>query len=175
MESCLHGAANLGRRNKGDVHDGRITRNRLGFSARVKARGVRGDSGESTMQLDTCHFGIHVHSIEEARAFYVDKLGFEILQEVAELGLIAVRAGNIRLTMIADISKIEAAACARVGGTIIFRTGDLDGTIATLTSLGIDVSVPVERPGFMRFVILHDPSGNPVQIAEYLRDPLVAV
>jgi catechol 2,3-dioxygenase-like lactoylglutathione lyase family enzyme len=127
------------------------------------------------MRLDTCHFGIHVHSIEEARAFYVDRLGFDVLQDAPEIKLLAVRAGNIRLSIIADISKIEAAACARVGGTIIFRTDNLDDTIATLTDLGIDVPTPTERPGFMRFVILHDPSGNPVQIAQYLRDPLVAV
>jgi catechol 2,3-dioxygenase-like lactoylglutathione lyase family enzyme len=127
------------------------------------------------MRLDTCHFGIHVHSLEEARGFYVDGLGFEILQHVPERRLLALRVGDVRLTMVADISKVEAAACARVGGSIIFRTDDLDDTIATLKRLGIDVPVPTEAPGFMRFVVLHDPTGNPVQIAEYLRDPLVAV
>ena len=126
------------------------------------------------MRLDTCHFGIHVHSLEEARAFYVDKLGFEVLQHAPEIKLLAVRAGNIRLSMIADISKVEGAACASVGGSIIFRTDDLDDTIATLTGLGIDVPAPTEASGLMRFVILHDPSGNAVQIAEYLRDPLAA-
>ena len=99
------------------------------------------------MRLDTCHFGIHVHSLDEARAFYVDKLGFEILRDVPEIKLLAVRAGNIRLSMIADVSKVEAAACARVGGSIIFRTDDLDDTIATLTGLGIDVPAPTEASG----------------------------
>lgn len=127
------------------------------------------------MRLDTCHFGIHVHSLEEARAFYVDRLGFEVLQHAPEIKLLAVRAGNVRLSIIANTSKIEAAACANIGGTIIFRTDNLNDTIATLRGLGIDVPAPAERPGFMRYIILHDPSGNPLQIAEYLRDPLIAV
>ena len=126
------------------------------------------------MRLDTCHFGIHVHSLEEARAFYVDKLGFEILRYAPEIKVLAVRAGNIRLSMIADISKVESAACASVGGSIIFRTDDLDETIATLTGLGIDVPAPTIASDLMRYVVVHDPSGNPVQIAQYMRDPLAA-
>lgn len=127
------------------------------------------------MRLDTCHFGIHVHSLEEAYRFYVETLGFELLQHMPQMGLLAVRVGEVRLSMIADAEADEPKAAAKAGGSIIFRTDDLNETIAALRAKGIEAPEPREAPGFMRFVTLHDPSGNPVQIAEYLRDPLTPV
>jgi catechol 2,3-dioxygenase-like lactoylglutathione lyase family enzyme len=127
------------------------------------------------LALDTCHFGIHVHSIEEARAFYVDVLGFELLQHMPALRLMAVRVGDVRLSMIADVANGEAESAARAGGSVIFRTDSLEGTTEALRARGVTVPTIAEAPGFMRFLTLRDPSGNLVQIAEYLRDPLQPV
>lgn len=127
------------------------------------------------MQIDTCHFGIHVHSLDEALDYYVGTLGFEILQFMPQIGLAAIRAGGVRLSMIADATKEEVAAAAKAGGSPIFRTEDLDGTLAALAARGVAIPPVMEAPGFMRFVSLRDPSGNLVQIAQYLRDPLAVV
>jgi catechol 2,3-dioxygenase-like lactoylglutathione lyase family enzyme len=124
------------------------------------------------MLLDTCHFGIHVHSFDEACEFYVEKLGFEVIQRMPQIKLLAVKVGTVRLSILADRLKPDCEAAAKSGGSIIFRTANLNETIASLRSLDLTVPEVVEAPGFMRFITIHDPSGNLVQIAEYLRDPL---
>jgi catechol 2,3-dioxygenase-like lactoylglutathione lyase family enzyme len=124
------------------------------------------------MQIDSCHFGIHVHSLAEAQAFYVDILGFEILQLTPAINLLAVRAGSVRISIFADATREQVTAAAKTGGQIIFRTASLDRTIEGLRTAGLEVSAVTEAPGFMKFIALSDPSGNRVEIADYLRDPL---
>ena len=124
------------------------------------------------MQIDTCHFEIHVHSLEAAQVFYVDKLGFELIQFKPELHLLAVKAGTVRISIFADASQQDVAAAGRAGGHIIFRTHKLSATIEALQSAGIDVPRVSEAPGFMKYISLRDPSGNLLEIAEYMRDPL---
>jgi len=113
-----------------------------------------------------------VHSLEETRAFYVDVLGFELLQHLPAIRLMAVRVGGVRLSMLADVAKGEPESASRAGGSVIFRTDSLEKTIEALRARGVTVPAVAEAAGFMRFLTLRDPSGNLVQIAGYLRDPL---
>lgn len=129
-------------------------------------------STEEPLSIDTCHFGLHVHSLHEAREFYVTVLGLKVLQEVPQINLLALRAGDVRLSLLADVSADEAASASRAGGSVIFRTRDLAATVAALKQKGMQVGPASEAPGFMKFVTLRDPSGNLVQVAQYLRDPL---
>ncbi len=124
------------------------------------------------MEIDTCHFTIHVHSIEAAKAFYVDQLGFEVLQETPANSLLAVQAGTVLLSIVADVSLPEVDAAAKAGAQVIFRTPSLEDTVEVLKEVGLQLSSVSEAPGFMKYVTLNDPSGNRVAIAEYLRDPL---
>jgi predicted enzyme related to lactoylglutathione lyase len=128
------------------------------------------------MELDTCHFEIHVHSLEAAHEFYVGKLGFEVLQQAPPINLLAVRAGNIRISIFADVARTDVIASARAGSHIIYRTPDLDAAIDGLRKVGIEVPEKIsEAPGFMKYVSIRDPSGNLLEIAQYLRDPLGGV
>jgi catechol 2,3-dioxygenase-like lactoylglutathione lyase family enzyme len=124
------------------------------------------------MRIDTCHFEIRVHSLEAAKAFYVEVLGLEILQEAPAIRLLAVRAGAVRISIFADAAAADTEVASAAGGHVIFRTPSLARTIDRLRRAGIDVPEVSEAPGFMRYVALRDPSGNLVEIAEYLRDPL---
>jgi catechol 2,3-dioxygenase-like lactoylglutathione lyase family enzyme len=124
------------------------------------------------MQIDTCHFEIHVHSLEAAKAFYVDVLGLEILQETPAIRLLAVKAGAVRISIFANATAADVEAASAAGGHVIFRTPQLAATIEKLRRADIGVPEVSEAPGFMRYVALRDPSGNLVEIAEYLRDPL---
>ncbi len=123
------------------------------------------------MNLDCCHFGLQVASLDQARHFYVDALALTVLQDMPAMGLLAVRAGGVRLS----IFEVPAPTLIPEG-SIILRTDNLDQFVAVLADAGIAPEGHVhEAPGFMRYIILRDPSGNPIGIAEYQRDPLAAV
>jgi catechol 2,3-dioxygenase-like lactoylglutathione lyase family enzyme len=125
------------------------------------------------MELDTCHFEIHVHSLDAANDFYVGKLGFEVLQHAPAIGLLAVQVGRTRISIFADALQTEVGASVRAGGHIIYRTLDLEATIDALRNVGIEVPEKIsEAPGFMKYISIRDPSGNLLEIAQYLRDPL---
>ena len=126
------------------------------------------------MALTACHFEIHVHSLHAAQAFYVDTLGLEVLQSMPEIKLLAVKAGAVRLSIFEDAKAADIEAACLSGGHVIFRTDDLIKTITALQSKGVSVGGVSEAPGFMRYIQLHDPSGNVIEIAQYLRDPLMA-
>lgn len=125
------------------------------------------------MKLDTCHVEVHVHSLDAAHEFYVGKLGFEVLQHAPAINLLAVQAGNIRISIFADVAQADVVASTRAGSHIIYRTPDLDATINALRKAGVDLPEKIsEAPGFMKYISIHDPSGNLLEIAQYLRDPL---
>lgn len=128
------------------------------------------------MSIDTCHFEIHVHSLNEAKFFYIDALGLELLQDAPAIQMIAVKAGSVRISIFADATIDDIGGATAAGGHIIFRTMDIDATITRLRIAGVAVPDKIaEAPGFMRYIAVRDPSGNLLEIAEYQRDPLVAV
>ena len=55
----------------------------------------------------------------------------------------------------------------------VLGTDDIEAAVDRLIGRGILFTGQVtEAPGFCRFVQTHDPDGNLVEIAQYLRDPL---
>ena len=126
------------------------------------------------MEIDTCHFEIHCHSLEAAEAFYVGTLGLPVLQRAPSAKLLAVRAGAVRLSVFYDATIDEIRRARQSGARIIFRTAALSEFIGRLQAAGVVVPAISEAPGFMKFISLEDPSGNRIEVAEYLRDPLAA-
>lgn len=124
------------------------------------------------MDLGCCHFGLWTTSLAAARDFYVGKLGLAVLQEMPAIKLLAVRAGDVRIS----IFEGEVTPSGTPAANFILRTGDLDATIRRLEARGVVAEGGIrEAPGFMRYILIRDPDGHPVEIAEYLRDPLAAV
>jgi len=58
----------------------------------------------------------------------------------------------------------------RTGGTAVFRVADLDAARFVVEQRGVRVEGTGEVEGLARFVTLHDPDGNVVQLIEYLAD-----
>jgi catechol 2,3-dioxygenase-like lactoylglutathione lyase family enzyme len=125
--------------------------------------------------LASNHFELHVHSLDQARGFYVDRLKLPLLQYTPAIQLLAVKAGEIRISIFADRTIEEVTAAAAAGGHLVLRTTNLEETVRTLGECGVALSGISEAPGFVRFVSTRDPSGNLIEIAQYLRDPLAAV
>lgn len=122
------------------------------------------------MQLSSSHFGLHVRDLAAARRFYVDQLGLPVLQDFPAMRMFAVRAGSVRLSIFADRTDAGGPGPAQ----ILLGTADLESAISEMKSAGVAVSdPPFEAPGFMRSVTVDDPDGNPIVVAEYLRDPLI--
>jgi len=126
------------------------------------------------LKLTLQHVEIHVSSIPEAREFYIDKLGLELLDETPALDLIAVRAGSVRISLFGGYVRNQTPNSNHVGTHIILRTDDLEQTIAELESRGVTFrGEVVEAGGFIKDIETMDPDGNVIEIAEYLRDPLI--
>ena len=123
------------------------------------------------MELTSCHLELHVPDVSAARTFYVDQLGLSILQDTPAIHLLAVRAGNMRLSIFGD-----AEAPGPGPSHLVLATLDLDRTITELVERGVTMSGPThEAPGFCRYVQMRDPAGNLVEVTQYLRDPLVPI
>ena len=124
------------------------------------------------MQLEIQHVEVHVSSLEKAKAFYADKLELEILDEMPELNLLALTAGNVRISIFGGYEP-NLNAEKKTGTHLIFRTENLAETIEKLKAKGVTFKGEVfEAPGFIRDIATTDPDGNIIEFAKYLRDPL---
>ena len=134
---------------------------------------------------------IWVRDQEEARAFYTDKLGLEVREDVSlpELGGfrwltvgpagqddLAVALMDIPGTPVFDddtIGQINTLMGKGAAGTLFFTTNDCRATYEELKGRGVEFTeAPEERPygidaGF------RDPFGNPFRMTQPLETPAV--
>ncbi len=125
------------------------------------------------MNLTIQQIEIHVSSIEEAKDFYVNKLGLQIVEESEAIQLLALVAGNVRLSIFGGFKPIINRDLRFASIHIVLSTDDIEKTFSDLKANAIifDKGI-VEVPGFIKYISTSDPDGNTVEIAEYLRDPL---
>lgn len=127
------------------------------------------------MKLEIQHIEVHVSSLEKAKDFYVSKLGLEIIEETPTLNLFSVKAGGVRISIFAGYETNENSNEKMTSTHIIFRTDDIVKVKNELTNKGVIFKGEIfEAPGFLKGVTTSDPDGNIIEIAEYLRDPLVS-
>jgi predicted enzyme related to lactoylglutathione lyase len=124
--------------------------------------------------IECSHVLLAVSDIAEARAFYIDQLGLEILEESPRS--FSFRIGAIRCSVMPGGTKVADDVEAPAPVTLMLRTGDLDASIAELAGRGVQFIGPAtEAPGFMRHAPFIDQDNNLLYLCEYVRDPLVAV
>lgn len=124
------------------------------------------------MDVTDLHFELHVRDLAAARRFYVDQLGLPVLQETPAMTLLAVRAGNARVSIFGNRSDDGGPGPSQ----IILAVADIDAAVAELTARGVTVSGrPVAAGTFLRFVTTLDPDGNTVAVSEYLRSAVTPV
>ena len=125
------------------------------------------------MNLEIQHVEVHVSSLDNARAFYVDKLGLEVIEETPTLNLFSVRAGGVRISIFGGYEPNTNPFEKKASTHIIFRTDNIEQTIERLKKRGVEFKGEIfEAPGFIRDIATTDPDGNVIEIAQYLRDPL---
>ena len=100
-----------------------------------------------------------VRDLEEARAFYRDRLGFEEAYVDEEDRWARLVHGNSELA-IAEGEREEGDAVLTVDVT------DLKEEAERLRGAGVEVGTVLEIPGTIRLLDVFDPDGNRVQLSE---------
>jgi catechol 2,3-dioxygenase-like lactoylglutathione lyase family enzyme len=108
-----------------------------------------------------------VDSVEDAIAFYRDRLGFEVLMHPAP-GFAALSRGDLRLLL----NQPGAGGAGTAGGSpqpggwnrIQLTVDDLDLVVAELRELGAIFRGDVVEGTGGRQILVEDPSGNPVEL-----------
>ena len=119
--------------------------------------------GISAVQL----FSLPVSDQDRAKDFYIDVLGFELVND-AQMGpdmrWVQVRppGGATSMTL---VTWFDSMAPGSVKGTVL-ETDDLEGDVARLRSLGVDIPGDVEAAPWGRFVTFDDPDGNGLVLQE---------
>jgi predicted enzyme related to lactoylglutathione lyase len=106
-------------------------------------------------------FSIPVSDQDRARQFYVDVLGFEVVNE-ADMGpdrhwlQVRPRGSETSITLVTWFDSMPAGSLRG----LVLETDDLDAAIADLATRGLDVSGGIIDEPWGRFAQFEDPDGN---------------
>lgn len=106
-------------------------------------------------------FSVPVTDQDRARDFYVDVLGFELVNDQRfspEMRWVQVRPRGAA-TSITLVTWFDSLPAGSVRGTVL-ETDDLDGDATRLAGLGVDLGGGVQEAPWGRWVELTDPDGN---------------
>jgi catechol 2,3-dioxygenase-like lactoylglutathione lyase family enzyme len=133
--------------------------------------------------LKLTHVNVWVHDQDEALAFYVDKLGFELREDVTmpELGgfrwlTVGLPGQDVALALLPvpeppvfdpeTVKQLKELVAKGVAGSVFFATDDIKETFEDLSARGVEfVQEPQERPYGIDAGI-RDPSGNQLRVAQ---------
>ena len=106
-------------------------------------------------------FSVPVSDQDRARDFYVDVLGFELVNDESmgpDMRWLAVRprGAQTSLTLVTWFPSMPAGS---LQGTVL-ESDDLDADIARLTERGVTIEGGVQQAPWGRFVTFADPDGN---------------
>jgi catechol 2,3-dioxygenase-like lactoylglutathione lyase family enzyme len=128
--------------------------------------------------------GVWVHDQDEALAFYTEKLGLELRDDVTvpEMGGFRwVTVGvpgqeDVAITLLAipgppvfdaeTKAQIEAIVAKGAGGGLFFRTDDLQSTYEELKSRGVEFQQEPTEQAYGVDAGFRDPSGNQMRMAQ---------
>ena len=126
------------------------------------------------MKLDQIHHvAIIASDYRKSRAFYVDKLGFEVIREVYREErndhILNLRAGDTELEVFGMPNPPKRVSDPEACGLrhLAFRVADMDEAVAWLNSLGIETEpVRVDPYTNKRMTFFRDPDGLPLELHE---------
>ena len=123
------------------------------------------------MELACAQLLLSVSDIDKSREFYIGKLQMPVVEDHPKM--FAFRAGDVRFSVFGGGKRHTSEEASAAHLKVMFRTEDLDATVARLKERGVVFAGEIEEaPGFMRHIELVDPDNNFIFLAQYVRDPL---
>ena len=123
------------------------------------------------MKLTCNHIAFRASDLKKTKDFYIKKLELEVLQNTS--ALLALKAGEVRLSFFGGYKKTSTASKNKTGYNIILRTKNILATRNSLVKKKVELIQDItEAPGFLKFISIKDPDNNIIHIGEYLSDPL---
>jgi catechol 2,3-dioxygenase-like lactoylglutathione lyase family enzyme len=106
-------------------------------------------------------FSLPVTDQDRAKAFYVDKLGFELVSDTAmgpDQRWVQVRppGGETSITLVTWFAAMTPGSAK---GTVV-ESDDLDADVTAIRSRGVDIAGDIQEAPWGRFVTFDDPDGN---------------
>jgi predicted enzyme related to lactoylglutathione lyase len=102
-----------------------------------------------------------------ARRWYTEKLGFQELYAVEEVGWAELQTPLAGATI--GLNRLDGAHPGAGSVTITLGVTDIDATRAELERRGVMFDGPTnEIPGMVRLASFHDPDGNSLMLAQTL-------
>ena len=105
------------------------------------------------------HLFLHVHDLERTRAFYVDRLGVEVLAEGG--GYLRLGGGD---GFHIGVEERPSAEVGAPGIELELRVPDVDSLVTDLREAGVAVTEPSDQDWGARHAWLHDPDGYRVSV-----------
>jgi predicted enzyme related to lactoylglutathione lyase len=106
-------------------------------------------------------FSVPVSDPERAKAFYVEKLGWELVRD-GQMGPdqrwleVKPRGGQTSITLVTWFESMQPGSMRGV----VIETDDLEGDRDTLQARGVKIGSQVEEASWGRWVTFEDPDGN---------------
>jgi catechol 2,3-dioxygenase-like lactoylglutathione lyase family enzyme len=135
------------------------------------------------------HVNVWVHDLDEALAFYTEKLGFEVREDVTmdefgdyrwltvgpvhqpDLHLILSLPGPpaIDEETAAELTALVARGAVSGAGSMIFASDDVQATYEDLSARGVEFTQPPIERFYGTDAAFRDPSGNAYRITQRAR------
>ncbi|MDT4982578.1 MAG: hypothetical protein QOF95_68 [Pseudonocardiales bacterium] len=120
---------------------------------------------------------LFVENLQEAKAFYNDVFGLEVLYEDHDSAVIQLKNVMINLLVVFEAHDLiapapVAAASIGVRSLLTVNVKDADAVISELEQHGVKlINGPVDQPWGRRTAAFADPAGHVWEIAQVLSDP----
>ncbi len=107
------------------------------------------------------HIAICVNDLAAAREFYVERLGFGVLDSRPDFGFpgLWLQAGGHQIHLM-ELGEVTPDARAHLA----LQVADLDQALGTLDAEGVEYRRSTYFPGAGRQAFLQDPSGNRIEL-----------
>jgi catechol 2,3-dioxygenase-like lactoylglutathione lyase family enzyme len=112
---------------------------------------------------EICVVGVYVRDLQEARAFYCDKLGFEIAAQYGDC-ILQLKSEGVTFVIEEMAGDFPSEPCVAIG----IRSDDLAGDMERLGDQGVTFVYDTPQP-FPEgvFAACHDPEGNLLELLEF--------
>ncbi len=114
---------------------------------------------------------IHAENVAKTAAFYRDIIGLELIPHHDPDRMQFKMGDDLYLVILKGKPSPVTDTTIERFPVIAFRVDDLDKAVAELRERGVEIPLGIEEDAVSRWVMLHDPGGNLIEIAEFEQTP----